>query len=86
MPLLYISGSLLLIDLTPLTPPDRQSGEQFLYQESQSKQFQNFLIRANRYPSLVLGGGGAGTEGDGALNPMQKSKVVLVEVSRYAIH
>ena len=47
--------------------------------ESQTRQFQNFLIRANRYPSLKLGGserGGGGGGGGG-----RERKVVLVEVS-----
>lgn len=37
--------------------------------ESQTKQFQNFITRANRYPSLQLGGSGK-----------RERKVVVVEV------
>lgn len=51
------------------------AGDLVLYPESQTKQFQNFITRANRYPSLVMGGasgGGASSKGT--------KKVVLVEV------
>lgn len=58
--------------------------------ESQTKQFTNFLIRANRYPALqIIGltagdgggdeqGGGGGGEGEGGRRH-NKAKVVLVE-------
>ncbi len=50
-------------------------GDLVLYPESQWKQFQGFLVRANRYPGLQLVGvaGGRGSE-------VQKEKIVLVEV------
>ena len=47
--------------------------------ESQSKQFQNFLIRANKYPSLQLNLG-EGITTDTSWHGLQ-NKVVLVEVS-----
>ena len=43
-----------------------------LYPESQTKQFKDFVTRANRYPALQMGGAG-----ESALK-----KVVLVEVSK----
>ena len=49
-----------------------------LFPESQTKQFQDFLTRANRYPSLMVGG--ASTSGGGVSNQRSK-KIVLVEVS-----
>lgn len=56
---------------------DAQPGDQILYQESQSKQFQNFLLRANRYPSLVFGG----EKERGVVSGQSRTrKVVLIEV------
>ena len=52
--------------------PEPRPGDLVLYTESQAKQFRHFLVRANRYPSLQVGG--AGEEG-------REKKVVLVEVS-----
>ena len=52
--------------------PEPRPGDLILYPESQAKQFRHFLVRANRYPSLQMGG--AGEEG-------RERKVVLVEVS-----
>ena len=52
--------------------PEPRPGDLVEYTESQTKQFQSFLVRANRYPSLQLGGaGGCGPE----------KKIVIVEVS-----
>ena len=54
------------------------AGDLVLFPESQTKQFQDFLTRANRYPSLMVGG--ASTSGGGVSNQRSK-KIVLVEVS-----
>ena len=54
------------------------AGDLVLFPESQTKQFQDFLTRANRYPSLIVGG--ASTSGGGIANQRSK-KIVLVEVS-----
>ena len=54
------------------------AGDLLLYTESQTKQFQDFLTRANRYPSLMVGG--ASVSGGGVFNQRSK-KIVLVEVS-----
>ena len=48
-----------------------------LFPESQTKQFQDFLTRANRYPSLMMGG--AYASGGGVSNQRSR-KIVLVEV------
>ena len=59
-------------------PAGRSSmGDLVLYPESQTRQFQDFLTRANRYPSLVVGG--VSGSGDGGSNRRAK-KIVLVEV------
>lgn len=61
---------------TPLLT-DFQPGDEIYFQESQTKLFKNFLIRANRYPSLQIGGVAnhrRGAAGSG------KKKIVLVEV------
>ena len=43
-----------------------------VYSESQTNQFRSFIVRANRYPSLQMGGAsGCGLE---------LKKIVLVEV------
>lgn len=52
------------------------AGDLILYPESQTKQFQDFLTRANRYPSLMVGG----ASGGGVSNQRSK-KIVLVEVN-----
>ena len=55
------------------------TGDLVLYPESQTRQFQDFLTRANRYPSLVVGG--VSGSGGGVSNRSEK-KIVLVEVIR----
>lgn len=53
---------------------DPQPGDLVVYPESQTAQFRNFLVRANRYPSLQVGGAsGCGQQ--------QEKKIVVVEVS-----
>ena len=59
------------------TGPRPAAGDLVLYPESQTKQFQDFLTRANRYPSLMVGG--ASASGGGVSNQRSK-KIVLVEV------
>ena len=53
---------------------DPQPGDLVVYAESQTKQFRSFLLRANRYPSLLVGG----ASGCG-LN----KKIVIVEVGSH---
>ena len=54
-------------------------GDLMVYAESQTKQFHSFLVRANRYPSLQVGGvSGCGLQPD--------KKIVIVEVSVIAVH
>lgn len=65
----------MLCDLVTLL--DALPGDQVLFLESQVKQFQNFILRANRYPSLAVTLGGSVVPGGGA---SVKNKVVLVEV------
>lgn len=55
------------------------AGDLLLYTESQTKQFQDFLTRANRYPSLMVGG--ASVPGGGVSSNSRPKKIVLVEVS-----
>ncbi len=55
----------------PHTPMHAVSDDMTLFPESQSRQFLMFLTRANRYPTLHLGGGDS---------PHTTRKVVLVEV------
>lgn len=79
----YANLSLRLLTIICNTPPpppplDIHPGDQILFPESQSKQFQNFIIRANRYPSLVIGGGGMSERG--VASNSNKKKVVVVEV------
>ncbi len=61
----------------PHTPMHAVSDDMTLFPESQSRQFLMFLTRANRYPTLHLGGGDS---------PYTTRKVVLVEVSEVYIH
>ena len=48
--------------------------------ESQTKRFRNFIIRANRYPTLQFSGEGGGVEGGDTVSKTGRDKVVLVEV------
>lgn len=57
---------------------DPQPGDLVVYPESQTSQFRNFLVRANRYPCLQVGGAsGCGQQ--------QEKKIVVVEVSDTSI-
>ena len=53
------------------------AGDLVSFPESQTKQFSNFLLRANRYPSLQVGVAGGWSQ-----HCHQEKKIVLVEVSR----
>ena len=67
--------------LTLTVHTDPQPGDLVVYAESQTKQFRSFLLRANRYPSLLVGGAsgcGLGASGCG-LN----KKIVIVEVGSH---
>lgn len=59
------------------SPTGRNHGDIVLYPESQWKQFQGFLVRANRYPGLQMVGGEGGQSHN---SEQRKKKVVLVEV------
>ena len=50
--------------------------------ESQTKRFRNFIIRANRYPTLQFSGEeeGGGVVGGDTVSKTGRDKVVLVEV------
>lgn len=62
--------------IVPFAEP--QPGDLVVYPESQTSQFRSFLVRANRYPSLQVGGAsGCGQQ--------QEKKIVVVEVSDTAI-
>ena len=61
------------------TPYSTTSGQQmeqdeqhFYYEPSQTKQFSDFLNRADRYPSIVLEAN--------STNEIQEKKIVLIEV------
>lgn len=58
---------------------DPQPGDLMVYPESQTAQFRNFLVRANRYPSLQVGGA------SGCGQQLGK-KIVVVEVSVMHYH
>ena len=50
-----------------------EQGEQhFYYEPSQTKQFSDFLNRADRYPSILLEGN--------STNEIKEKKIVLIEV------
>ena len=49
-----------------------QSEHHFYYEPSQTKQFSDFLNRANRYPSILLEGN--------PTNDIKEKKIVLIEV------
>ena len=51
-----------------------QPGDLMMYPESQTRQFRSFLVRANRYPSLLVGG-------MGECGQSLEKKIVAVEVS-----
>jgi len=49
----------------------------FYYEPSQTKQFSDFLNRADRYPSVLLEGN--------STNDIKEKKIVLIEVSFFKI-
>ena len=49
-----------------------QDGQYFYYEPSQTKQFSDFLNRADRYPSILLEGN--------STNEIKEKKIVLIEV------
>lgn len=51
---------------------EQDSTEHFYYEPSQTKQFSDFLNRADRYPSVLLEGNPA--------NDIKEKKIVLIEV------
>lgn len=75
---LFIQDRTSYFVLSPSPPPhpEPRPGDLVFYPESQTKQFRHFLARANRYPSLQVGGTGEEEKG---------RKVVLVEVSYWVL-